>query len=196
MPESGSSPGLAGFAVAAVESAPPSAVGSAFAANESDGQGAVSALELSGAGASSTFGSAEPEPESTDPGAAARTVSSAATEVTTGDFMGLGKVTAASTGAASADEASASADDDLLTPPLPGPGDGSFGLVVREAAGGVAPEADDFPDAGDLSALFDEEPRASAALSSEDLSLPSAVSPSLLSDSGLGSTLFRTTVSG
>lgn len=212
---------LPGFAAPAAESAVPSAVGSAFAANESDGQGAVCAPEPSGAGFSA-FGSAE----SAAPGEAARTVSSAAAEVTAGDFMGLGKVTADSFASPAADlpgaaSAGASSADDGLPTPLPGLGDGSFGLVGREAArraaeagGGVAPEADDLPEVDEddlpeaddsdrvlsrrceLSALFDEEPRASATVRSEDLSLLSGVSPFLLSDSGLGSTLFRTTVSG
>jgi hypothetical protein len=157
--------------------------------------------------------------ESSGPGVAATTVLSAAIEVTAGDCTGLGKVTAASfdppetdppeTGFASAD------DDDLPLSPLSLPGDGSFGLVVREAArsaadaaGGVALEGDDLPepevedsDRGlsrrcAASADLEEEPKASAAVRSEDLSLPSGASPFLLSDSGLGSTLFRTTVSG
>jgi hypothetical protein len=139
-------------------------------------------------------------------------------EVTAGDFIGLGKVTAASFDPPAADPAGAaaigvvSADDDLPVPP-PLPGDGNFGLVVREAAtrsaeagGEVAPEAGDLSESGDsdllfsdrsvLSADLEEPPRASAAVRSEDLSLPSGVLPFLLSDSGLGSTLFRTTVSG
>lgn len=118
----------------------------------------------------------------------------------------------ASTGASSAGFSS-TGDEDLPVPPLPRPGDGSFGLVVREAArragvagGGVAPETDGLPEAEEsdrvfspcreVSADFDEEPSASAAVRLEDLSWPSGVSPFLLVDSGLGSTVFRTTVSG
>jgi hypothetical protein len=70
-----------------------------------------------------------------------------------------------------------------------------------EASGDEA--SGDEASADEASGDFDEEPSASAAVSwedlsfgSEDLSLPSGVSPFLLSDSGLGSTLFRTTVSG
>jgi len=129
---------------------------------------------------------------------------------------------AASAGAA-ASRAPAADDDDLPAQPFSLADDGNYGLVVREDArragetgGGVDPEADDLPEF-DLSELespesedsdrafsgrsgpsadFDEPPSASAAVRSEDLSLPSGVSPFLLSDSGLGSTLFRTTVSG
>jgi hypothetical protein len=125
---------------------------------------------------------------------------------------------------AAASAFAASSDDvDLPAPPFSLPDDGNFGLVVREVArradeagGGVAPEADDLPEfelsefespdfedsdcvfsgRSGLSADFDEPPSASAAVRSEDLSLPSGVSPFMLSDSGLGSTLFRTTVSG
>ncbi|HWF80259.1 MAG TPA: hypothetical protein VN695_06705 [Streptosporangiaceae bacterium] len=240
MPESASSldsavPGgesLAGPAVAAGGSALASASGSAIEANESgDGQGAVTSLELAGADAGaaglSVFGS-----DSTDAGAdaaGATTVSSAATDVTAGDFVGLGKVAPDSSEPPVADlavPASACAPSPFLLP-----GDGNLGLVVREAAmraadagGGVAPEADDLPGAGDLSEAdvfsgtgvlpdaddsdrpfsrrcavssdFGEEPRASAGVKSDDLSLPSGLLPFLLSDSGLGSTLFRTTVSG
>lgn len=129
----------------------------------------------------------------------ATTVSSEATEVTAGDFMGLGKVAADSfgppeaAGAASAGFASAgfpsAGDEDLPVPPLPLPGDGIFGLVARDAArragvagGGVAPEADDLP--CEVSADFRDEPRASAAVRSEDLSLPSGASPFVVLDSG------------
>lgn len=164
----------------------------------------------------SAFGS-----ESAGPGT---TVWLVATEVTAGNLLGIGKVTGASfgpaaaapdgVGLAGAAEAGLAAADDF---PLPLPGDGDFGLVGGEVArrapevgGGVAPEADlpepddsdrDFsgrsgPSAADFTVAFDEAPRASAAVRSEDLSLPSGVSPFLLSDFGLGSTLSRTTVSG
>lgn len=123
--------------------------------------------------------------------------------------MGIGKVAGASFGpaaaasdgaglAGAAEAGLAGADDGF---PLPLPGDGDFGLAVGEVArrapeaggGVVEPEADlpaGFP------ADFDEAPRASAAVRSEDLSLLSGVSSFLVSDFGLGSTLSRTTVSG
>jgi len=159
--------------------------------------------------------------ESAWPGVGATTVWSEATEVTAGDFMGLGKVAAdslgppeagfagaASTGFCSAGAAPAgfasagfasAGGEDLPALPLPLPGDGIFGLVGRDAArragvagGGVTPEADDLP----VSADFDGEPRASATVISDDLSPPSGASPFLVVDSGLSSTLSRTTVSG
>lgn len=148
--------------------------------------------------------------EAAGPGVAASTVSSAAAEVTAGDFIGLGRVTAESfdpsdaglAGAALAGFASAD-ESDLLAPPLSLPGDGNFGLVVRVAArrsgvagGGVAPGDGDFSGRFEVSSVLDGEPRASATVKSEDLSLPSGVSPFVLFDSGFGSTLFRTTVSG
>ncbi len=186
-----------------------SLAGLSAADGESLAAGAVRSAELPGVAGLSVFGS-----ESARPGVSATTVSSLAVEVTAGDFMGLGNVTADSFDPPDAGLAGAApADDDLPVPPLPLPDDGAFGLVVREAArrvaeagGGVAPEADDLPEVEDsdcvfarrseASADFDGEPRASAAVRSEDLSFPSGVSPFLLSDSGLGSTLFRTTVSG
>jgi hypothetical protein len=169
-----------------------------------DGHGAVASLELSGAAGLSVFGS-----ESAWPGVAATvavtTVLSAAAEVTAGDFIGLGKVTAESfdplevglAGAASACFTSAG---------FASAGDDGFGLVLRVAAvrgavagAGFAPEEEAdrvFSGCSAVSADVDEEPSASAAVRLEDLSSPSGLSPFLLTDSGLGSTLFRTTVSG
>lgn len=118
--------------------------------------------------------------------------------------MGIGKVAGASfgpaataadgAGLAGAAEADLASDDGF---PLPLPGDGDFGLAVGEVAG-RAPEAGGGvvePEA-DFPADFDEAPRASAAVRSEDLSLSSGVSSFLVSDFGLGSTLSRMTVSG
>lgn len=150
--------------------------------------------------------------EAAGPGVAASTVSSAAAEVTAGDFIGLGRVTADSfdpsaaglAAAASAGVGSAGVGSAGFDPA----GEGDFGLVVREAAsrsgvagGGVAPVDGDLPEADESErdfspADFEGEPRASATVKSDDLSLPSGESPFLLFDSGLGSTLFRTTVSG
>jgi hypothetical protein len=177
--------------------------------------------DLSAAAGLSAAGSA-----STLPGIAAMTVLSLAIEVTAGDFTPRGKVTAdsfdpAEAGlAGSAGSASPEAED-LPVPPLSLPGDGHFGLVGRdvdrrlaEAAGGVEPDAEDLPeeDEPDEADRFlssdsvvsvepdeeppDEEPRAAATVRSEDSPLPSGVLPFLLPASGLGSTLFRTTVSG
>jgi hypothetical protein len=95
----------------------------------------------------------------------------------------------------------------LLAPlPLSLPGDDGFGLVARDAAmrgavagAGFAPEEEAdrvFSGRSAVSADVDEELSASAAVRLEELSPPSGVSPFLLIDSGLGSTLFRTTVSG
>jgi hypothetical protein len=74
------------------------------------------------------------------------------------------------------------------------------------AGGGVVPDADALPWAGEpddvLAADLAPSAEADGALGfaaagrSEDSSLPSGVSPFLLSAPGLGSTLFRTTVSG
>lgn len=200
----------AGFGEACAGSAGSTAVESS---GGGDGHGAAAGL--------SVFGS-----EPAWPGVAATTVLSAAAEVTAGDIRGLGKVTAdppgadlagaassgaalacfPSAGAASAGFASAG-EEDLPAPPLPLlPGDDVFELVVRDAGrrgavagAGFAPEEETdrvFSAPSAVSADVDEEPSASAAVKLLSLSSPSGVSPFLLTDSGLGSTLFRTTVSG